>query len=63
MDQKMMLHFEVKKNDRTYVLEVPMGASYGEAYDATFELLQGILELSKQAADKAKAEQPEAPKE
>ncbi len=45
---------EIKKNDRVYSLAIPQGAPYGELYDALFNMLQDVVELSKKAADQAK---------
>jgi len=53
-DLKTMVYIEVKKNDRTYVFSLPFGCPLGEAYDAAHEVLQSILDMSKQAADNAK---------
>jgi len=57
MDQKLVCNFEVKKNDRVYSLHMPVGAPIGEAYDAVFEMLQEILELSKKAVENAKVKE------
>lgn len=37
---------EVEKNANVYSFHMPMGVSYGEAYDAAFDVLKDILELS-----------------
>ena len=58
MDQKLMVHFEVSKNDRTYVLEVPSGAPLGEVYDSLHEMLMAVVDLSKKAAEDAKPAEP-----
>lgn len=54
MDLSSRVILTVKKNDRVFELHMPMGAPYGEAYDAIFEMLGNIVELSKEAAEKAK---------
>ena len=58
MDQKLMVHFEVVKNDRVYRLEVASGAPLGELYDSLHEMLTAVLEMSKKANDNAKQAQP-----
>lgn len=61
MDQKMMIHLEVVKNERTYRMELPVGGSYGEAYDAATEMLAAIVDMSKQAVEQAKQKKVEEP--
>lgn len=58
MNQKLMVNFEVEKNDRLYTLSVPSGAPLGELYDSLHEMLTAVLEMSKKANDNAKASQP-----
>ncbi len=57
MDQKLIVNFEVKKNDRVYSLSAPSGAPLGELYDALHEMLGAVLDMSKQANDRAKQSQ------
>lgn len=59
IDQRAVVTLEVEKNDRKYsftmpIGEPPLGAPYGEAYDAAYEFLQEIVEMSQKAADRAK---------
>lgn len=56
---------EIKKNERTYGFSIPVGAPFGEAYDAAFEILQEVVEMAKQAVDSTRpsAEQSEQPVE
>lgn len=54
MDQKLLVCFEVKKNDRVYSLHVPSGAPLGEVYDSLHELLMKVTELAKQSAEQTK---------
>jgi hypothetical protein len=61
MEIKTHIHFEVEKNERKYVFDMPAGASLGEAYDAVFEVLEKIVSMSKEAVDKSK--RPECEKE
>lgn len=58
MNQKLMVNFEVVKNDRAYCLSVPSGAPLGELYDSLHEMLTAVLEMSKKANDNAKQSQP-----
>lgn len=58
MDYLSQIVIEIKKNDRVYRFEIPMGAPYGEAYDACFEALGGIMELAKNAKDRVKQDAP-----
>lgn len=54
MELKSIVHIEIKKNDRTYVFALPVGAPFGEAYDAAFEVLGKITEFAQQAAEQAR---------
>jgi hypothetical protein len=54
MDQKLMVSFEVKKNDRTYALHIPSGAPLGEVYDSLHEMLMEVSKLSTKSAENAK---------
>jgi hypothetical protein len=54
MELKTHIHFEVEKTDRTYTFSMPVGGTLGEAYDAVYEVLEKILSLSREAADKVK---------
>lgn len=62
MELKSVVHMEVKKNDRSYVFAMPVGAPFGECYDACFQVLEKIVALTQQAAEQARPkEAPEAP--
>ena len=54
MDVKSYVDVAVSKNDRLYHFYMPVGAPFGEAYDASFEVLSGITEMAKQAAENAR---------
>lgn len=54
MEQKAVINLEVKKEDRTFVFSMPIGAPFGEAYDAAFTVLNEIQEMSKKAVEHAK---------
>ena len=53
VNQKAMINLEIEKNDRKYVLSLPMGAPLGESYDVCHEFLRELLSMSKVAADNA----------
>lgn len=55
MEVKSRIHFEAEKNGNIYFMSMPAGAPLGESYDAVFEILLKIVELSKSAADKMKS--------
>ena len=44
----------VEKNGKNFTFVMPVGANWGETYDACFECLLKIVELSKQAAENMK---------
>jgi hypothetical protein len=41
----------IEKNDKKFSFVMPVGANWGESYDACFECLLKVVELSKQAAE------------
>lgn len=53
MDIKTYVDIEIVKNERVYRFAMPVGAPFGEAYDAAFEALNKVSELMKQAAESA----------
>jgi len=58
MDLKSAVIIETKKNDNVFQFIMPIGAPFGECYDACFEALNKIVALSKEAAEAAKAPTP-----
>jgi hypothetical protein len=58
MNMKTIVILESQKEDRTYTLMLPPGAALGECYDALHEFMAKILQLSQEAADKAKPTLP-----
>lgn len=54
LDSRVVI--EVKKEENAFLFVMPSGASYGQAYDASLEIVQGILKMAKDAADKLKKE-------
>ena len=45
---------EVEKNGRVYTFTMPVGSPLGDAFDASFKVLESVGELQKQAIEKAK---------
>lgn len=58
LDQKLMVHWEMKKGDRVYVLQIPANSPFGEIYDCGFEIMTAALESQKKAAEQAKESAP-----
>ena len=54
MDILQSINLSIEKNGRRYVISMPVGAPYGEAYDALFEGLEYIAKLSAQAVERAR---------
>jgi hypothetical protein len=57
MLKQLAIEFIVEKGDKKYTFTMPHGAPFGEAYDACFEVLREVVEMSKVAADQAKREE------
>ncbi len=57
MDSRAVVHVEIEREGHKFSFCMPMGAPLGCAYNAAFDILQHIVELSKKAADRA--QQPE----
>ena len=60
MEVKSRVHFEAEKNGNHYFMSMPAGAPLGESYDACFEILLKIVELSQSATDKMKLAKEDA---
>lgn len=54
MDMKSVVVLEVKKGDNLFQFLMPIGAPFGECYDAAFQALGKVTEMMKEAAEKAK---------
>jgi hypothetical protein len=54
MNLRSFVSIELEKNGRVYSYLMPVGAPYGEAYDAAFEICQNILDMAKKASEGAK---------
>lgn len=63
MDMRLIVEIEINKNDRSYVFKLPHGAPLGECHDAVLEVLNKIVEMAKQNADKIQPADPVAPVE
>ncbi len=59
MNANTLAGLKVEKNGNAYTFLMPIGVTYGEAYDAAHEILQDILALSKQVLDSSRREQVE----
>lgn len=55
MVQQPTLVLKTQSNDRTYEFLIPVGAPYGEVYDALFAMLKEMQDLMAKAAEQAKA--------
>lgn len=53
MEMKNCIEFVVTKGERTYTFHMPTGAPFGELYDAAFEVLNEVVRLAQEAAQKA----------
>jgi len=45
--------FEVEKNERKYLFHMPIGGSYGEAYDVAMECAAEVWKMADEARKKA----------
>ncbi len=54
MEMKQNIAIEVEKGGYLFVMYMPTGASYGNAIDASFEMLQKLNELAQQSAQALK---------
>lgn len=60
ISEKALISIEIEKDKHLYQFIMPVGVSYGEAYDSAFEILNKITEMAKVAKDKAKREEEQA---
>jgi hypothetical protein len=54
MELKTAVILEVKRNDFIFRMELPIGAPLGDTYEAGWEFLKKINDLSAEAVEKAK---------
>lgn len=59
MNVKSYIDVEIVKGERVYHFFMPVGAPFGEAYDAAFEALSNITEMAKHAVESAKPKDAE----
>lgn len=52
MKQTGMVRLQKEINERVYSFDMQIGAPYGETYDVLFDMMQEIVKLSKEAADR-----------
>jgi hypothetical protein len=60
MDAKQCIILEIKKGDHTFSFSMPVGATFGTAIDAAFDILSHVRDLSTQAIEQAKQAQAPA---
>ena len=63
MNEKLVINFEVEKDGKKFSFSMPYGSSYGAAYDAAHDFMTKILEMSKNATEKAKRVEAEKTEE
>jgi len=56
MTQKAITALEVKKGDFTFTFLMPGGSTYGQAFDAAFEVFAHVNRLKNEAVEKVKAD-------
>ena len=54
METKQHVTLEVQKGVYTFVFHMPVGASWGNAIDASFDILQRLNQLAAQSAEQLK---------
>lgn len=54
METKQYITLEVTKDNFTFSFQMPNGSSWGNAIDASFEVLQKLNELSQQSIQSLK---------
>ncbi len=52
MELKSFISLEVTKDKNIYSFHLPTGATYGEAYDAAFEVLNKLMEMQQETLKK-----------
>jgi hypothetical protein len=60
MELNSVVNIIVEKNNKKFTFGMPVGANYGESYDACFECLMKITELSREAAAQMEQKAPKA---
>jgi hypothetical protein len=60
MEQKHIIAFDFKREDRIYRLEMPAGCPLGEAYEATASFLSEMVRMINEHAEKSMPKDPKA---
>ncbi len=63
METKQYITLEVTKGDFTFAFQMPNGATWGSAIDASFDVLQKLNELSQQSIQSVKPAQADVEQE
>lgn len=58
MEVRNEVVLEVKKEERIYRMQFPLGSPIGEAYDACRSFLDKLIETMVQHAEKSKPQEP-----
>lgn len=53
MEKNVRIEIKVVRETREYIFSMPYGALYGEAYDASHEILKGLLSMAQDAVNSA----------
>jgi len=53
MEIKNSILLEVTKDKNIYTFSLPVGATFGEAFDVAFEVLNKLLEMQKESLSKS----------
>ncbi len=54
MNVQASVNIIIEKGERKYSFSMPVGAPFGEAYDAAFEALVKVSDMAKEAAENAR---------
>ena len=53
MDTKQYVHIEVTKGDHTFSFKMPLGCTWGQAVDASFEVATHVSKLANEVITKS----------
>lgn len=54
MEDVKYFEMTIQRGEKTFKFLVPEGSSIGETYDAAFDVLQYMINMAKEAAEKAR---------
>ena len=54
METKQIISIEVKKDENIFSFNMPLGATWGNAIDASFEIIQEIHKLAAKSVENMK---------